>query len=246
MTRTLTGLDIAKHVFQAHWVDEFCEITRRTLRRAQVVEFFAVQELSIVAMEACGSAHHWARKFTALGHEVRLPSAQFVKPSVKNNKTDMADAEAIWEAAQRPGMRFVAEKTEEQQAVLSLHRMRAQLVKFRTMQVNQLRGLIAEFGGVLPAGRKAMMPEAAKPLGETTISIPGMLRDALVVQLGSINQLSEQIEAIEQRINGWRRREEDCKRIAAIPGVGMLGATAAIAVTGDAKTFRSDVSLPHT
>ena len=126
------------------------EICRRQLKRAQVAEFFAKREPSVVAMEACGSAHYWARKFEAMGHEVKLIAAQFVRPFVKSNKTDAADAQAIWEAGQRLGMKFVAVKSEAQQSVLMLHRMREQLVKMRTMQVNQLRGLLYEFGPELP------------------------------------------------------------------------------------------------
>jgi transposase len=138
-------------VFQLHSVDlETDEICRLKLKRDQVLAFFARRERSVIAMEACGSAHYWARKLTGLGHEVRLIAAQFVRPFVKNNKTDAADAQAIWEAAQRPGMRFVAVKSEGQQAILLLHRMREQLVKMRTMQVNQLRGLLYEFGADLP------------------------------------------------------------------------------------------------
>ena len=116
------------------------------------MEFFAQREPAVVAMEACGSAHYWARKLAGYGHEVRLIAAQFVRPFVKSNKTDAADAQAIWEAAQRPGMKFVAVKSEAQQSVLTLHRMREQLVKMRTMQVNQLRGLLYEFGAELPQG----------------------------------------------------------------------------------------------
>src|SRR5258705_212682 len=151
MKVTTFGVDLAKRVFQLHWVDVGTgEICRRQLRRDQMMEFFAQRESSVIAMEACGSAHYWGRKLEALGHEVKLIAAQFVRPFVKTNKTDAADAQAIWEAAQRPGMRFVALKSEEQQAVLSLHRMRAQLVKIRTMQAYQVRSLSYEFGVVAP------------------------------------------------------------------------------------------------
>jgi transposase len=143
MNITMYGLDLAKQVFQVHWVDpDTGEIRRMALRRSEVSTFFAQRPPGVVAMEACGSAHHWGRVLRGLGHEVRLLAAQFVRPFVKTNKTDAADAEAIWEASQRPGMRQVALKTEEQQAVLSLHRIRQQSIKVRTMQAHQVRGLL--------------------------------------------------------------------------------------------------------
>ncbi len=155
MNYTVIGVDLAKRVFQLHWMEtETGEICRLQIKRNQLVEFFANRKPCAIAMEACGSAHYWGRKFKSLGHEVRLIAAQFVRPFVKSNKTDAADAQAIWETAQRPGMKFVALKSEEQQSVLALHRIREQLVKMRTMQVNQLRGLLYEFGISLPQGRK--------------------------------------------------------------------------------------------
>jgi transposase len=151
MQGTIFGLDLAKRKFQVHWVDAATnEICRRQLKRGQVAEFFANRVPGVIAMEACGSAHYWGRIFAELGHEVRLIAAQFVRPFVKGNKNDAADAQGIWEATQRPGMRFVALKSEARQAVLLLHRIREQLVKMRTMQVNQLRGLLYEFGAELP------------------------------------------------------------------------------------------------
>ena len=137
MKITTFGVDLAKRVFQLHWVDmETGEICRRQLKRGEVAEFFANRGPSVIVTEACGSAHYWARKFAGMGHEVRLIAGQFVRPFVKSNKTDAADAQAIWEAAQRPGLKFVAVKSEGQQGVLTLHRLREQLVKIRTMQCN--------------------------------------------------------------------------------------------------------------
>ena len=133
---------------------------RKTLSRAQVSVFFAKTERGVVAMEACGSAHHWGRLLRTLGHEIKLIASQFVRPFVKTNKTDAADAQAIWEAAQRPEMRFVALKSEQQQAVLSLHRLRAQWVKIRTLQANQIRALLYEFGVVVPLGWRALLNSA--------------------------------------------------------------------------------------
>jgi len=141
MKRNTIGLDLAKRVFQLHSVDaETGEINRQSLKRGQVLRYFSNLVPSVVAMEACGSAHFWARQLRKLGHEVRIIAAQFVRPFVKTNKTDAADAEAIWEAAQRPGMRYVALKSEEQQAVLGLHRLRERRVMIRSLMVNQLQG----------------------------------------------------------------------------------------------------------
>jgi transposase len=198
MKRTTIGLDLAKRVFQVHSVDEQTgEITREKLKREQVLEYFANRESSVVAMEACGSAHYWARQLVQLGHEVRLVSAQFVRPFVKANKTDAADAEAIWEAAQRPGMRYVALKSEEQQAVLGLHRVREMRVRMRVRLVNQLHGVMGEFGIALPKGWRVMLKRAGELLSEVEeCPVPGMLREALLDQLQQIRSLSEQIKAM--------------------------------------------------
>ena len=153
MKITTVGIDLAKNVFQVHGVDERGKVVlRRQLRREQMVEFFARLSPCLVGMEACGSAHHWARMLQAQGHSVRVIASQFVKPYVKSNKNDAADAEAICEAVARPSMRFVPVKSVEQQSVLAVHRARQGLVKARTAQANQIRGLLAEFGLVVPRG----------------------------------------------------------------------------------------------
>jgi transposase len=241
MKRTTIGFDLAKRVFQLHSVDpDTGEISQQTLKRSQVLRHFAKRQPSVVAMEACGSAHYWARELAKLGHEVQLIAAQFVRPFVKGNKTDAADAQAIWEAAQRPGMRFVAVKSEEQQAVLALHRLREQRVKTRGMLVNQLHGLMGEYGVNLPKGWTVMLKQAGAVLGELEGNVvPALLRPALLEQIEQVRALSEQIKALERQIGAWQRRAEDCQRIGAIPGVGVLTATAAIATMGDARTFRS-------
>ena len=241
MKPTTYSLDLAKRIFQVHSVDmETGEITREALRRGQVLKYFVNRERCVVAMEACGSAHYWARELVKLGHEVRLIAAQFVRPYVKSNKTDAADAEAIWEAAQRPGMRYVALKSEEQQAVLGLHRLREQRVKMRSMQVNQLHGLMAEFGIALPKGWGMMLKQAGQLLAASEYcQVPALLRGALLEQIQQIRTVSEQIRALERQIATWQRRAEECQRIAAIPGVGLLTATASVATMGDARAFRS-------
>ncbi|MGF6546671.1 transposase [Paraburkholderia youngii] len=175
------------------------------MKRAQLVPFFANRPVGRVVMEACGSAHHWARVLARLGHGVRLIAAQFVRPFVKSNKNDAADAAAIWEAAQRPGMRFVAVKTEDQQAMLALHRIRQQLVRIRVMQVNQLRGLLYEFGVVLPQGRRTSIEAAKGALASLADQLPPMLAESLQDQLSRLRALDEQIARIEKRILEWRR-----------------------------------------
>jgi transposase len=240
MKVTTFGLDLAKRVFQLHWVEmETGEICRRQLRRHQVAEFFAKREPAVVAMEACGSAHYWARKFEGMGHEVKLIAAQFVRPFVKSNKTDVADAQAIWEAAQRPGMKFVAVKSEEQQSVLMLHRMREQLVKMRTMQVNQLRGLLYEFGAELPQGRQRGIERMGSELERLEGIVPALVIATIREQLKRIESFSKEIDGIEKKLSLWKKEDPAVRRLLDIPGVGLLSATAAVAMMGDAKSFKS-------
>lgn len=240
MKVTTFGLDLAKRLFQVHWVDVVTgEICRRQLKRDQVAEFFAQREPSVVAMEACGSAHYWGRKLSGYGHEVRLIAAQFVRPFVKSNKTDAADAQAIWEAAQRPGMKFVAVKSEAQQSVLTLHRMREQLVKMRTMQVNQLRGLLYEFGAELPQGRQRGMERIPGELERLEGVISAMVIETIRGQQKRIESFDQDIAEIEKKLAIWKKEDRAVRRLLDIPGVGLLGATAAVATMGDAKTFAS-------
>jgi transposase len=170
---------------------------------------------------------------------MRLIAAQFVRPFVKSNKNDAVDAAAIWEAAQCPGIRFVAVKTEDQQAMLAMHRIRQRLVWIRVMQVNQLRGLLCEFGVLLPQGRRASIEAARTALASLTDQLPAMLADSPQDQLSRLCALDEQIARIEQRILDWRRNDDACQRISEIPGVGVLTATAAVSVIRPAATFRS-------
>ncbi len=241
MNITTYAVDLAKKVFQVHWVETSSgEIKRKPLARGEVRAFFAGRESGLVVMEACGSAHYWGRVLQGLGHEVKLIAAQFVRPFVKTNKTDAADAEAIWTASAQPGMRFVALKSEEQQAVLSLHRMRAQLVKVRTMQANQVRGLLYEFGVAVSKSWRTLLAQASPILAdEARCPVPTLLRTELLEQLAGLRALTNRIAELEQQIGSWLRREVECRRIAAVPGVGRLSATAVIATVGDARTFRS-------
>jgi transposase len=240
MNATTYGLDLAKRVFQLYWVDgETGEIVNRHFGRQELIEFAAKRPAGRFALEACGSAHWWARKLRALGHEVVLLHAKFIRPFVQNNKTDAADARAIWTAVQQPGMRTVAAKTEDQQAMLGLHRMREQLVKFRTMQVNQLRGLLYEYGVSLKAGRQAGLAEIRQRMGELEDQVPGLLLQALQGQLARIEGIDKEIGQLEKRIGAWQKQEAPCKAIAEIPGIGKLTATALVATMGEAKSFKS-------
>ncbi|MDD2749696.1 IS110 family transposase [Acidithiobacillus thiooxidans] len=240
MQITTYGLDLAKKVMQLHWVDmETGEIHRKQMKRRALLEFFVNRQPGIVAMEACGSAHYWGRELRKLGHEVRLVAAQFVRPFVKTNKNDAADAAAIWETVQRPDMRFVAVKSEEQQSVLSLHRIREQLIKVRTMQVNQIRGLLYEFGADLPQGRQKGLKEVPDALADLEESLSPMFLDTVRQQLKRLEQMDKDIADIEKRLTLWKKDQEAVTRLMAIPGVGLLTATAIIATVGDMKSFRS-------
>ena len=240
MNRTIFGIDIAKHVFQLHWVEETTgEIMQLQLKRHQFLNHFASLSPCLIGMEACGGAHHWARRLTEMGHEVRLLPARQVNPFVIGNKNDVVDARAIWTALQQPGIKTVAIKTEEQQAVLSLHRMREQLVKFRTAQINGLRGLLTEYGEVMPMGRAALRARLPEVLGRLGDRLPAILMDSLRDQWSRILELDEQIKTIERRLQHWLRQDEACQRIAAIPGVGLLTATVIVATMGDPKMFKS-------
>ena len=240
MNVTTYGLDIAKQVFQMYWVDaETGEIVNRRFGREALIEFLAKRPAGRVVMEACGSAHWWARKIGSLGHEVMLLHANYIRPFVQNNKTDAADARAIWTAAHQPGVKRVAAKSEDQQAVLGLHRMRSQLVKFRTMQVNQLRGLLYEYGVSLHAGRQAGLAEMSKRMEELEEVLPGLLQQGVKAQLKRVHQLDEEIETLERQIGSWHKQEAACQGLGEIPGIGKLTATALVATMGDAKAFKS-------
>jgi transposase len=189
-------------------------------------------------MEACGGSQHWARRLIEMGHEVKLMPARFVKAFNTGNKNDAADARAIWMATQMPS-KAVAVKTEAQQAVLALHRMRQQLVKFRTMQINSLRGLLTEYGEVMARSRAALDNAIAGVLERLSERLPAVLIDTLREQWNGLENLDTQIAGIERRLHEWMKQDKACKAIAAIPGVGLLTATAAVATMGDPKSFRS-------
>lgn len=244
MKITTIGIDLAKNVFQVHGVDERGKTAlKKQLKRAQVMAFLANLPPCVIGMEACGSAHHWARKLQALGHTVKLMAPQYVKPYVKTNKHDAADAEAICEAVARPNMRFVAIKTVEQQAILAVHRARQGLVKARTAQANQIRGLLAEFGLVLPQGITYIVKRLPQMLEDGDNALPGSFRQLLDRLRENLQHLDRDVVALEREIQRWHQDSEASQRVAAIPGIGPLGASAFLATVGDGRSFRNGRQL---
>ncbi len=231
------GLDLAKHVFQLHGIGpDGCVVLRRKLRRTHMMPFFASLPPCLIGMEACATAHYWARELSAFGHKVRLMPAHYVKAYVKRGKNDAADAEAICEAVTRPTMRFVAIKTKEQQAALVMHRARDLLARQRTQLINALRGLLAEFGiseaqGIRHVGR------LRAHLDEDTVPETG--REVLKLLVEQLDELEKRVTAIDAKIRVWHRGNPISQRLAKVPGVGPLIATAIVATVGDASLFHS-------
>lgn len=239
MRPSTIGLDLAKTIFHAHGVsaDGKTAFSKR-LRRSEVLAFFAEKPRCLVGIEACATAHHWGRKIEELGHEVRLMPPQYVKPYVKRNKTDAADAEAICEAVSRPNMRFVPIKTEEQQAALMVHRIRRSLVGQRTSLVAAFRAHLAEFGIVAPLGIGNVV-RLRRMLEEQADAVPALAREVLTELSGEIDALSLRIKALDEKIDRAHRTDEVSRRLATIPGVGPVTATAIVATVADASAFRS-------
>src|ERR1700716_4350407 len=245
MKITTVGIDLAKALFQVHGVDERGKaVLRKQLKRKDVLSFFANLQPCLIGMEACGSAHYWARKLSELGHMVRLMAPQFVKPYVKTNKSDRNDAEAICEAVARPNMRFVPVKTAEQQAVLALHRARQGFVRARTAQANQIRGLLAEFGIVIAKGIGHIAKRLPEILEDGENALPGMMRELLQRLGANLQDLDRQVGELERRIILWHRDNEPSRKLEAIAGIGPLTASALVATGGDAKNFKNARQLP--
>ena len=238
MKITTVGIDLAKNVIQVHGVDERGKaVLKKSLKRVQVLPFFANLPVCLIGMEACGSAHHWARKLQTLGHTVKLMAPQFVKPYVKTNKNDAADAEAICEAVTRPTMRFVPVKNGEQQAVLALHRARQGFVKARTAQANQIRGLLADYGITIPQGINHIATHLPDILEDGENGLPGVFRQ-LIDRLGAhLKELDQQVRELEVQIQVWHRANDASRKLAEIPGIGPITASALVASIGDAKAF---------
>ncbi len=236
---TTIGLDIAKQVFQVHAADASgSALFSRKLSRAKLLGFFASQPRCLVAMEACGGAHHWGRELRQLGHEVRLIPPAYVKPFVKRQKNDAKDAEAICEAAQRPGMRFVAVKDEAQQASAAVFRARDLLVRQRTQLINTLRGLVAEHGWVAPQGR-FRMAQLMADIEDPACALPEAARGAFEVMIDTIRALDTRIDGFEREIVRRAKQDQDAQRLVTIPTVGPIIATAVLALAPPAQTFRS-------
>jgi transposase len=239
-TNPAVGVDTAKSVFQLYTVDmETGEVINKQLKRAQFLPWFENRLPCLIGMEACGGAQHWARKLQERGHEVRRVPGKMVKAFVSGNKNDAADARAIWMAVQQVGVKAVAVKTEAQQAVLAMHRIRQQLVKSRTAQRNELRGLLAEYGEVFGLGRAPFNAGMKAALARLAERLPATLIDTLREQWEELSRLDERITRIETRLQVRLRQDLAAQAIAAIPGVGLLTATAAVATMGQSTAFRS-------
>jgi transposase len=244
MQITTIGLDIAKNVFQVHGIDSNEKVVvRKQLRRSQVLAFFKTLPPCLVGMEACATAHYWARELTKLGHRVRLMPAKDVKAYVKRNKNDAADAEAICEAVRRPTMRFVQVKSAAQQSQLMLHRTRDLLMRQRTQVINALRAHMAELGIVAAQGRDGIKELLKIIASEQDARLPVDAHTSLVVLATGLQALQTMIRSIEKRIVVQHRSNEASKRLATIPGIGVIGATAIAATVPDPKVFRSGRDL---
>ena len=240
MHATTIAIDIAKSVFQLHWVPlETGEIRRRKLSRAKLMEFVARQAPACIAMEACGGAHNLARQFTALGHEVQLLPAGQVRAFVRGNKDDAADARGIWLAAQHDDIRRVPVKSVEQQGVQSLHRMRSHWMSTRNASLNCLRGLLYEFGLVLPKGPVAARKQLAAQRERLEQWVPAPLVRAVQLQLDMIGECEKAIAALEGELKAVLKQSSQARRLDAVPGIGLLGATALSATLGDGKAWRN-------
>jgi transposase len=244
MQVTTIGLDIAKNLFQVHGVDRHGRVVlRKRLARGKVLTFFANLPRCLIGLEAGGGAHHWARALQGLGHDARLMPPQYVKAYVKTNKHDAADAEACCEAVQRPGMRFVPVKSEEQQALLMLHRVRDQLIGQRTATINALRGHLTELG-IVAAQRQAGVRQLLAILGEVENGrIPPLAREVLQTLASHLRELESKLAELDRRLVALARTDPVCRSLAEVPGVGPVIATAFVATVPDAGAFRSGRQL---
>jgi transposase len=240
MQVTTVGLDIAKNLFQVHGADaQGRPALKRKLARGKVLEFFADLPPCLIGLEACGAAHYWARELAELGHTVRLMPPQYVRPYVKTNKHDAADAEACCEAVTRPGMRFVPVKDEDQQSVLMLHRVREQLLKQRTATINALRAHLAEFG-IVAAQRRTGLRELLAVIADVEDRrLPPLARELLQGLVEHLRGLEERTAELDRRLVAAARDGGACERLAGVPGIGPVIATALVAAVGDAKAFTS-------
>jgi len=240
MTITTLGIDLAKSVFQLHGVDaDGNAVLKKKLRRGAVLDFLRELPPCLIGMEACATSHFWAREIGAFGHEVRLIPPAYVKPYVKRQKNDAADAEAICEAVTRPSMRFVPVKSAERQGVLALHRTRDLLMRQRTMMLNAIRGHLAEFGVIAAQGPRNVMDLIAKLRNDEGFGLPDIARAALLGLAAQLEMMTGEIRALERRLMAWHREDATSQRLETIPGVGIITATALSASIPDPSVFKS-------
>ena len=240
MDITTIGIDLAKSVFQLHGVDgEGNAIVKKKLRRGAVLDFLRDLPPCLIGMEACATSHHWGREIGALGHEVRLIPPAYVKPYVKRQKNDAADAEAICEAVTRPSMHFVPVKSAERQGVLVLHRARDLLMRQRTMLLNAIRAHLAEFGIIAAQGPRKVMELIGKLRDDEEIDLPDIARSALLALAAQLDAMGSEIRSLERQLMAWHRTNETSQRLQTIPGVGIITATALAASVTDPSVFRS-------
>jgi len=240
MNVTTIGIDLAKIVFQFHGVDaEGAVVLRKKLRRGAVLDFLRDLPTCLIGMEACATAHYWAREISALGHEVRMIPPAYVKPYVKRQKNDAADAEAICEAVTRPSMRFVPVKSAERQSILVLHRTRDLLMRQRTMLLNAIRGHLAEFGIITAQGPRKVMELIEHLRTDDEAGLPDLARDALLGLAAQLDALGYEIHALDRGLMAWHRQDEVSQRLETIPGIGLITATALAASIPDPSVFKS-------
>ncbi len=237
---TTIGLDIAKSVFHLYAVNDMGRyVKKKQLKRKQVLAYTAKLEPCLIAMEACGGANYWAREFIAQGHQIKLIAPQYVKPYVKGNKNDYNDAEAITEAVQRPTMRFVTLKSIEQQDIQNFHRQRERIKKERTALVNQVRGLLAEYGVVIPQGVKAVRKALPEILEDAENGLTALTRELFAELQEELRAIDQRFERCEKRIQSLNQAHEVCRRLDEVLGIGPITASATYAAAGDGKEFQN-------
>jgi transposase len=241
MSLDLLAIDLGKQSFHIHGIDSDGVIISRKISRAKVISAIAELAPAVIAMEACASAHYWGRRFLATGHQIRLINPRFVKPFVKGSKNDAADAEAIYEAALRPTMRFVPVKSIEQQDLQSLHRARERVVCARTALINHMRGLLAEYGVILPQGAWRFTTQVTTAIEEAELS--ELTREIFMDMLDQFNDLNRQLDKLDAQLVTICRTNETCRRLSKVPGVGPVIATALVAAVDDGRHFRSGREL---
>lgn len=241
---SVLGIDLSKMSFQLHGEDGKGQVLiKKKLNRTKLLPFIANLPPCLIAIEACGGAHYWCRKFTELGHNVRIIAPQFVKPYVKSNKNDAADAEAICEAARRPNMRFVPTKSLEQQDIQSLHRIRSQAVARRTALGNQIRGLLMEYGVIIPKGISYIRKQIPLVLEDAENGLTVLFRELLNELYEEMKHLDKRVEKLEQKLETIAANNEACQLLLTIPGIRLLSATAMFAAIGDITAFKNGREL---